>query len=123
DQPFAAWPADPNELARLLNELLNFSRPDDAVADETMEWVRVQERPLVWPVGETPESVRVAVINPAAEPVVARFTWVGSDQVPIAVELDGRQLTRVSIDRPSTGLSSSATAAAPPVSRALRVQI
>lgn len=103
DDAFAAWANDPAELSQLLSRLLNVERPIEDVAAAALRWVQVQQRPLVWIEAHNTDEVRLAMVNPALDTVVARLSWVLDDDVPIAVELPPGRLTRVRIDLPSRG--------------------
>ena len=104
---FAAWPVDPAALSRLLGLLLDMNRPIAVAASDIAGWIDRQERPFFWVASTGQEVVRLSVVNPAAEAVVAQFTWPAVDgafaepPVPIAVELPGGRLTSVTLDRPA----------------------
>jgi hypothetical protein len=101
-QPFAAWVADPAEVGRLLLILLSFERPGQAVMEAALAWADEQDLLLIRPEPGTNRHVTVAIANPTYETVVARLTWIGSDEIPVAARLDPGVLTRVDVERPAS---------------------
>lgn len=105
---FAAWPADSASLSRILGLLLDFTRPDEAIAAEASAWLDRHEKPLMWIESATSDRVDLAIVNPAGHMVVARLSWVLDDvarsaegaAVPLAVQLPEGRLTRVRMERP-----------------------
>lgn len=99
DVTFAAWPADPAALHRVLTRLLDDSIDNDALLTAVEQWVSQWARPMLWPERVSPDAIDLAIVNPAADAVVARLFWIGDDEVPLAVELPPGRVTRVRIDR------------------------
>ncbi len=100
DRSFAVWVADPDELTGLLSLLLDFTQSDRQVMQSALAWADAKNLRLVWPQSADRDSVTVAIANPTFKPVVARFTWLGTDQAPVATRLEPAVLTRVDVDRP-----------------------
>ncbi len=100
DQSFAVWVADPTALNSLLWLLLDFRSSDRRVMQSALAWADATDLRLVWPQGADRDRVTVAITNPTFEPVVARFSWIGADQPPVATRLEPAALTRVHVDRP-----------------------
>ena len=101
DQTFAVWVADPIELTGLLSLLLDFTRSDRQVMRSVLAWADAKDLRLVWPQSANRDHVTVAIANPTFEPAVARFTWPGTNQAPVATRLEGAVLTRIDVDRPA----------------------
>lgn len=101
DAPFAAWVADPVSCSDLLTTLLNLSRSNESVAAEALDWCDRHEGLIGWIETSTPFSVRVALVNPSFDHIVARLSWHGSgvNDIPLAIELEPGRLTRVNFDR------------------------
>ena len=99
-QRFAAWVADPTQGGELLGALLSFNRPDQDVLADAIAWAMSRDEILVWAETGYGDQVRVALTNPASSPIIAKFTWLGGDNIPIAVRLEPETLTRINIDRP-----------------------
>jgi len=118
DHAFAAWPANPGELHRLLSGLLDESRSDQAIAAEAAAWATLHERPVMWIEQVTPSAVAFAVVNPAQDVVVARFSWLHEDdEIPLAMELPAGRVTRITMDRVNEDLLATQT------ERVVRVQV
>ena len=99
-QRFAAWVADPTQGGELLGGLLSFHRPEQDVLADAIAWAMSRDEILVWAEAGYGDQVRVALTNPASSPLIAKFTWLGGDNIPIAVRLEPETLARVNIDRP-----------------------
>lgn len=97
---FASWIAAPTETGSLLAALLDFDRRADQVLAAAKAWAAAREVLLIWPEASYGDEVRLAVVNLTAEPVVARFTWVAADDIPIAIPIEPNILRRLHIDRP-----------------------
>ena len=100
DRSFAVWVSDPIELTGLLSSLLDFTRSDRQVMQSALAWADAKDLRLVWPQSADYDRLTVAIANPTFEPVVARFTWPGTDHAPVATRLEPAVLTRVHVDRP-----------------------
>lgn len=98
-QPFAAWIMDSGQIGMLLSILLDFRRPDNAVLADTVTWIDQQSPLFFWAESESGDQVRLIIVTPRLEPVTARFTWLGSDDPPVAVQIEPGVLTQVKIDR------------------------
>ena len=101
-QSFAAWVADPVVVGSLLAHLLDFNRPDRAVMEAALAWADARQLLLLWPEPATYDQVTLAIANPTYRQIVAKFSWLDADDIPVAVQLEPGVLTRVSIDRPTT---------------------
>ncbi|MHC5004733.1 MAG: hypothetical protein ACYTJ0_16600, partial [Planctomycetota bacterium] len=99
-QPFASWVADPDQVSGLLSSLLDERASSTATRNAVDVWLQAQRPLLMWLEAEFPDRVRLAMVNRGREPIVARFSWPGRDDVPIAVELHAGVLTPVDLDRP-----------------------
>ena len=99
-QQFASWVAAPTETGSLLAALLDFGRRDDQAMAAAKSWAAAREALLIWPEAKYGDEVRLAAVNLTAEPVVARFTWVAADDIPIAIPIEPNILRRLHIDRP-----------------------
>lgn len=102
DRPhrFAAWIAEPGEVALLLTGLLDFRKSPDALVRDAKAWVETRRLIAAWPEGEDEERVRVAVVNRGFLPVVLRVEWEDRGEAPITVDLPPGEVTRVEVDRP-----------------------
>ncbi len=100
DQSFAVWVADPTELNSLLWLLLDSTSSDRRVMQSALAWADATDLRLVWPQSADRDRVTVAITNPTFDPVVARFTWMATDQPTVAARLEPAVLTRVHVDRP-----------------------
>ena len=95
----AAWAAEPVELNVLLSLLAGPGAPDEQMAAEVDEWLKQRSPLLFWTVAEASDHVRLAALNTSSERVVARFTWVHTSDIPIAVPIDPGMLVNVRLDR------------------------
>ncbi len=121
---FAAWVAEPTEVGELLGGLLNFGRTEQDVLADALTWSISRSELLVWPEADYGDRVRLALTNPTASPIIAKFTWLGGDNIPIAVRLEPQMLARINIDRPPVPAPAAVGLPPPeePPSQTLRVE-
>jgi hypothetical protein len=100
-RPLAAWIIDPIETAALLAILLDAGSPDAAVAQRALQWAETRSTLLLWPEATHGDTIRLAAISIASDPVVIRFTWRDERDVPIGVPLEPGVLSRITVDRPA----------------------
>ncbi len=74
-QPFAAWVADPGAVSVLLSRLLDFNRSEQMILSDAVSWIDEQPQIYLWPVSEFGDEVRLAIMTPRSEPIVAKFRW------------------------------------------------
>lgn len=100
---FAAWPVDPSALAALLALLLDDSLSDQDVAAQARRWVETQGPLLWWLEQSGREQMRFAMANRRDQPLLARFTWPGVDEVPLGELIPPRGLGQVMLERSGGG--------------------
>jgi hypothetical protein len=98
--PFATWIADPVQVSALLAHLLDFGRTDADVLTDVVAWLDEQARVFLWPDAEAVDFVRLTMVTPRTEPVVATFQWSGVSEPPTAVQIEPGVLMQVRVDRP-----------------------
>lgn len=98
--PFVAWVVDPAALQALRTILLDETLSKEQRALSALGWADRQPPLLVWPESADDRSIRLAVVNRKLGWEVARFRWEREGDIPVAVELPGRSLVRVTVDRP-----------------------
>jgi hypothetical protein len=98
-RPFAAWVSDDAMTGRLLTLLLDPRKQGEALRDEALAWADEQQPVLSW-LEAADGAVHLAMANRSSRPVLAKFAWIGRDDIPIAVDLDPWTLTTVVVDRP-----------------------
>jgi hypothetical protein len=113
-QPFAAWVADPAQVAGLLAALLDFNRNDAQVLSEAVAWIDQQPPLIFWPESEFGDHIVLAMATIRTEPIVTTFTWLNTNEPPQAVRIEPGVLMQVTIDRPPMPQAPAIGLPAPP---------
>jgi hypothetical protein len=97
---FAGWITDPAALAELLSILLDQRRDEDDLVPRALQWADARDPLLWWVEREFGDHVQLAIGNLDHDRRVARFTWPGVEETPIAALLEPWTLNRATVDRP-----------------------
>ncbi len=110
---FATWVAAPTRTSDLLAVLLDQNLRGQRLRESVQFWLDGIDPVLIWLESAGGERVELAVVNRTNETLIARLTWPGGDEIPIAVELLPRALTPVTVDRPLLEVGASQLLHAP----------